>query len=135
MKTEIKFRIWCPKHRTFAYMDNILDTIVTINGQRRNIGYYEEYDLGENLIIQQFTGLSDKNGKEIYEGDVIKTYREYVLVVVFENGAFILTNKQKTYSTLLGWQSDYESNEMDWVDLDDIEVIGNIYENQNYLIN
>jgi len=79
------------------------------------------------IIDLQFTGLTDKNGKEIYEGDVIKTETEKAMVVSWNNhfASFCLDRA--------GWMFTHYFGE--GVDPEQIEIIGNIYENPKLLSN
>jgi len=85
MKREIKFRIWDKSEKEWTMFAPIL-------GRDYNNNIYEfvgSKQQRDNYIIQQYTGLKDVNGKEIYEGDIVKTVYEgdkskEVGVVVFD---------------------------------------------------
>lgn len=83
------------------------------------------------LELMQFTGLKDKNGKEIYEGDVVKDdFSGTFFEIKFKEGSFGLFNIDSTMPK--------ERRECPWKNLDlqlseDFEVIGNIYENPELL--
>lgn len=95
--------------------------------------YNEEYipaDEQVDVEIMQYTGLRDKNGTEIYEGDTVKAYHreweEYTThSVKFCDGAFSIGRYWK--DGIHSWYSmeQYESSEL--------EVIGNIYQNPELL--
>jgi hypothetical protein len=70
-------------------------------------GYY-------NVDLMQFTGLIDKNGKEIYEGDIVKQFGGYEFTVEFKNGVFWLAREGRC---------DYPVYAIEC-----IEIIGNIWE-------
>jgi len=123
---EIKFRAWD------AYRKRIYE-VIEINWLSESIkvcgdfaGY--RYTNIKSAILMQYTGLKDKNGKEIYEGDIIKTFG------LLDN----ITGPVEFSDYKLTWQIHPSHwNEDVGFELFDIrvhlEVIGNIYENPELL--
>jgi uncharacterized phage protein (TIGR01671 family) len=80
------------------------------------------------LILMQFTGLKDKNGKEVWEGDLYRTYSGLaVYKVMFIGGAFVGGLSEEKCQPL-GWNDNEEEQRTSW-----LEIIGNIYENPELL--
>jgi uncharacterized phage protein (TIGR01671 family) len=78
----------------------------------------------KNIIFQQYTGLKDKNGKEIYEGDYIKNSDGLIMSVKWNQSRCCFA---ASVSTADGWMNLLEDL------IKDFEVIGNIFENSDLL--
>lgn len=90
--------------------------------------------------VGQYTGLTDKNGKQIFEGDMIKPFDDEIdkMVVEFRHGQFLLCSYgERGYMAEYGWEEigNYGCFEAEPLSSygDDIEVIGNIHDNSELL--
>ncbi len=110
MTRPIKFRQWHEEPGSEAHMD------------------YQIYDVDPSFTdctYMQFTGLLDKNGREVFEGDVVIYAKKNLPVVVeFVDGAFGFECIGPDHSGRM---------DVSGVLMRDVEVIGNIYENPDLL--
>ena len=90
--------------------------------------------------VGQYTGLLDKNGKRIFEGDMLKPFDDEIdkMVVEFHHGAFMLClYGERGYMGEGGWVEEGNYGVFECEPLssygDDIEVIGNIHDNPELL--
>ena len=127
----IKFRAW-GKYKKKMHLDENYNKTWEIIYRPPYIGLvaYEiglkENEEADELVLMQFTGLTDVNGKEIYEGDIIKYDEKYIAVVIWENGGFVL-------KYIDGVDNRLSSSWYDPMDSKITEVIGNVWENPNLL--
>ena len=113
---EIKFRAWDKGTREFV--DDVLITANKYGFLYQNWNRCEFAGEDRDIILMQYTGLKDKNGKEIYEGDIVSLYFRG------ENGVVTIRNFIEDTSHLSG-KLGYGDTEC--------EVIGNIHENPELL--
>lgn len=112
MTREIKFRAWCKKNKVWQKRFNVT--------QDGNFSIGNGANYSEKIILMQYTGLHDKNGVEIYDGDIVfRSHYQYE--VQFIDGAFMVLTKNYGFKNI----GKYTKNSF--------EVIGNIYQNKNLL--
>ena len=122
---KIKFRVWDKEKREWIRIGEERDIMLN------NKGEVWEYHSGQepywtkpNVEIVFYTGLKDKNGKEIYDFDILKTNLGNIGIV--------------GHSFSICWHIGYKTNRENhvmalWNETNRIEIIGNIYENAELL--
>jgi uncharacterized phage protein (TIGR01671 family) len=141
---EIKFRAWIPDDAEMVPDDRIISLsadaqmIQYWDSQGRhvhhgtNAGEMDDTNPVARAVILQYTGRKDKNGKEIYEGDIITL--QLLGDDDWTKKCNVLFDKftVEWAQNLMGWypatNNGYEPDETWWDDWT-VEVIGNIYEN------
>ncbi len=133
---EIKFRAWDKKLGRMLKKSDVHEEAhclaIFLDGEIRDVafGRIDEGPINDDFILMQFTGLRDKNGKEIYEGDVIyhETAAEDDAAIGYGMRAEVIWDEEKAGFSAI----DYDFGE-NILTCYSIEAIGNIYENGNLL--
>ena len=130
-----RFRVWLPDPDV-ERMLTVKALVYEHDKTRCVCGYaYDFYLEDEDAIIMRSTGLLDKNGQEIFEGDIVKRYRnplfkaewEYQIETVVKRDACLLLEKKfGRNSATMSFGSPFTKSDL-------LEVIGNIYENKELL--
>ncbi len=112
---EIKFRAWNTNTERLIEWDEILD-------EWKQLTWVFASD---KMVLMQYTGLKDKNGKEIYEGDIVtgRNGTTKPMKVVWGHHAWGLSYRETSAPGFYDWN------------INEVEVIGNIYENSDLIQN
>ena len=145
MQDRFKFRVWDRIHKKYIYCDFVGFCSVDKSGKGlkkiifRPSGVDQLLNEGkifyaneEDVVVEQCTGLKDKNGKLIFEGDIVKArnpsktvYDKLTVTYEIFSSAFMMSNGDK----LKNYLGVFFAKDWCW----DIEVIGNIHENPELL--
>lgn len=143
MQDRFKFRVWCKTNQEWEKDE------ICITNKEHYIITNPKFTRVTNIDPQYHeinfcSGLKDKNGKLIYEGDILDLYvstkKLYRYQVKFEIGSFMLVSQDEIFDFKNVWndyvyplsQLYYEyQNEENWIE--QCEVVGNIYENPELL--
>ena len=120
MTRPIKFRVWLESLKSYHEHLGDTDFMIAPNGELHLINADGGEKYTGDYTIEQFTGLHDKNGKEIYEGDVI-TFNDSRLtnIVEYREGQY-MAKQSGTFGSYIGLgYCDWKKN---------VVIIGNIHE-------
>lgn len=122
---EIKFRVWCEARKEMLPI------------QRHSFKTNKSMPYGWNMqyefdAIMQYTGLKDKNGTEIYEGDIVDaTYCIDRCLYYSEDEYGIVVWDDKKFGFFIKFKNEIDVTPISYYEY--LKVIGNIYENPELL--
>ena len=130
MSREIKFRAWLKEEKKMVIVE-------TIDFSEKSIQYLEKNEIidayllrrmiFDDIELMQYTGIKDKNGTEIYEGDILKDKKGRLAIVKW-HGSF-----SAFMCCFVSEENLYKKNKFLYLAYMNLEVIGNIYENRELL--
>jgi uncharacterized phage protein (TIGR01671 family) len=137
MSNRFKFRVW-DKDRNRMYFSDFMTTYENEFGYsvlECEFDYHACNDgFGKNIVIQQFTGLKDKKGNDIYEGDIVlenmteemaaEGVTSSIGQIIFAAGTFMIDSDGPLWEHTFSLTPDI---------LEDYIVVGNIFENRELL--
>jgi hypothetical protein len=117
---EIKFRGWDKERGKMTYPEEYVDMGC----------FFEDHKPKQGFFLMQSTNRHDKKGKEIYEGDIVISHKEYNNYTGL-NSKLYAGNRYEVMNN--GWRFYFFPKGIYSVDITELEIIGNIYENPSLL--
>lgn len=126
MGRDIKFRGW-------DSVNEVMLPVESINFRERYVSLNEGdnslTDTLEMIELMQYIGLNDKDGKEIYEGDILERYGYWPIIIEYDKGCLMVRDLDEVrYNNLI-----LNVPICNFESINDWKVIGNIYENPELL--
>ncbi len=127
----LRYRAW------YVLAEEMIDEILMISFVRKEIIgkfsdgttsvplKFEDKRNGEDVILMQSTRLFDKNGREIFEGDILKS-NKYTTSVFYERGAYRVKLRRTPNATVT-------MDVISFIEKYKTKIIGNVYENKELL--
>lgn len=122
---EIKFRAWLKEGKKMVNVETMDFTDKSIQYLKKseiNNAYILRRESFDDVELMQYTGVKDKNGKEIYEKDIIFCNKYKNIVVFFENGCFKVRYPKNDITNIICTLDTF-------LEKYKCKISGNIYEN------